>query len=145
MYDDLLVSMGAPVISDADMLEIQLRKWIRRGHVHNVTLRPTYSHPSVPVGEIVVAEVLDRAGRGLFFTSSGLTLPERGFIRYADVLTATWISSGPDRIAHKREDFDQIELSFHDGSSAMLADLGQAVFPLFQFFQWMIARRQNTV
>jgi len=63
-------------MTDADMVEIQLRKWIGRGHVHNVTLRPTYSNPSIPAGETVVAEVTDRAGRGVFFTSSGFTLPD---------------------------------------------------------------------
>ena len=134
--------MSAPAISDDDMVEIQLRKWMARGRLHNVTLRPAYSHPSVPAGETVLAEVVDRAGRGVFFTGSGFTLPERGFIRYADVLTATWISSGANRSARKREEFDRIELSFRDGSSATLADVGQAVFPLLRFFGWMIGRRE---
>ena len=104
--------MSAPAISDADMVEIQLRKWIGRGHVHNVTLEPTYSHPSVPAGETVVAEVVDRAGQGVFFTGSGFTLPGRGFIRYDDVESATWISTRPDRLARKQEDYDHIELLF---------------------------------
>ena len=37
---ELLACMSEPAISDADMVEIQLRKWIGRGQVHNVTLRP---------------------------------------------------------------------------------------------------------
>jgi hypothetical protein len=126
------------------MVEIQLRKWIGRGHVHNVKLRPTYSHSSVPAGETVVAEVVDRAGRGLFFTGSGFTLPERGFIRYAEVKTATWISSQPDRLARKREDFDHIELSLCDGSSVELTDMDQAAFPLLRFFEWTVERMRNS-
>ena len=139
----MLACMSAPTISDADMVEIQLRKWIERGHVHNVTLRPTYSHPSVPAGEAVVAEVVDRGGQGVFFTGSGFTLPGRGFIRYDDVQSVTWISTRPDRAARKREDYDHIELSFRDGSSATLADVEQAAFPLLRFFQWMLERRRN--
>jgi hypothetical protein len=135
--------MSAPAISDADMVVIQLRKWMGRGHVHNVTLRPAYSHPSISSGETVVAEIIDRTGRGVFFTGGGFTLPERGFIRYAEVEAATWISSRPDRLARKREDFDHIELSLRDGSSAVLADMDQAVFPLLRSFEWMIQRRKN--
>ena len=126
------------------MVEIQLRKWIGRGHVHNVTLKPAYSHPSVPAGETVVAEVIDRAGQGVFFTGSGFTLPGRGFVRYDDVQSATWLSVGPNKLARKREDFDHIELSFRDGSSATLADMDQSVFPLLRFFEWVVERRKHT-
>ena len=132
-------------ISDADMVEIQLRKWMARGHAHNVTLRPTYSHPSVPASETLIAEVVDRSGNGLFFTTNGFTLPDRGFIRYGDIISAAWISKQPDKLARKREDFDYIELSLRDGSSATLKDLEQAVFPLLRFFQWMIERRGHAV
>jgi hypothetical protein len=135
--------MSAPAISDAEMVEIQLGKWMTRGHVHNATLRPKYSHPSIPAGETVVAEVIDRAGQGVFFTGGGFTLPGRGFVRYDDVQSATWISTGPDKLARKREDFDHIELSFRDGSSATLADMDQSVFPLLRFFEWMVGRRKH--
>jgi hypothetical protein len=135
--------MSTPVISNADMVEIQLRKWMARGRVHNVALRPAYSHPSVPAGETVVAEVIARGGHGVFFTTNGFTLPERGFIPYGDIVSAAWISPRPDRFARKREDFDHIEFSLRDGSSATLTDVEQAVFPLLRFFQWMIERREH--
>jgi hypothetical protein len=138
-----LACMSAPTISDAEMVEIQLRKWMTRGDLSNVTLRPTYSHPSIPAGETVVAEIIDRSGQGVFFTGGGFTLPGRGFVRYEDVQTATWISTQPDRLPRKREEFDHIELSFRDGSSATLADVGQAAFPLLRFFEWMIERRKH--
>jgi hypothetical protein len=79
----------------------------------------------------------------MFFTGSGFTLPGRGFIRYDDVQSATWISTRPDRFARKQEDYDHIELSFRDGLSATLADLEQAAFPLLRFFEWMLERRRN--
>ena len=135
--------MSTPVISNAEMVEIQLRKWMTRGRIHNVTLRPAYSHPSVPAGETVVAEVIARSGYGVFLTNNGFTLPDRGFIAYRDVVSAAWISTQPDRLARKREDFDHIEFSLRDGSPATLTDVEQAVFPLLRFFQWMIERRKQ--
>ena len=134
--------MSAPAISNADMVEIQLRKWIGKRHVHNVNLSPTPSHPSVPPGETVIAEVVDRSGQGLFFTGSGFTLPGHGFIHYDDITAAEWISSEPFgvRAKRKREDFDHIEFALSDGSSVTLTDVQQAVFPLLRFFEWMIQR-----
>ncbi len=135
--------MSAPNIANSDMVEIQLRKWMARRHVQNVTLKPKYSHPSIPAGEAIIAEVVDRAGLGVFFTTSGFTLPSHGFIRYDDVMSAAWISTRPDRFRRKREDFDHIELGLRDGSSATLTDLDQAAFPLLRFFEWMTERRKH--
>jgi hypothetical protein len=135
--------MSTTTISIADMLEIQLRKWIGKQHIPNIRLSPSYSHPSVPAGEPVIAEVIDRSSQRLFFTGSGFTLPGHGFICYDDIVTAKWISSRPDRFARKREDYDHIEFALRDGSSVTLTDVEQAVFPLLHFFEWMIERRKN--
>lgn len=134
--------MGLPNISAAEMLEIQFRKASSRGHVHNATLRPSYSHPGVPVDEIPLLEIIDRRGCGIFFTASGFTIPDRGFVRYEDVERVIWM--GHDRnLSRKREEFDRIEFELADGTRAKLLDLDQAVFPLLKFFGWMIGRRTN--
>ena len=91
----------------------------------------------------MIAEVIDRSGQGVFFTGSGFTLPGRGFISYDEVVSATWISTRPDRPTRKREDFDHIEFSLRDGSSVTLTDVDQAAFPLLRFFEWMIERRKH--
>jgi hypothetical protein len=137
--------MSAPAISNADMVEIQLRKWIGKRGVHNIKLSPAYSHPSVPVGETVIAEIIDRSGQGLFFTGGGFKLPGHDFIHYDNITAAEWISSEPFgvRAKHKREDFDHIEFVLRDGSSVTLTDVEQAVFPLLHFFQWMIRGRKQ--
>ena len=136
--------MSAPTISNAEMLEIQLRKWIGKRHVHNVRLSPSYSHPPVPVGERVIAEVIDRSSQGIFFTGNGFMLPGRGFIWYDDVMAAEWISCEPlQRAMRKPEDYDHIELSLRDDSSITLADVEQSVFPLLHFFEWMLGKRQR--
>jgi hypothetical protein len=139
--------MSTPAISNADMVEIQFRKWMSKRQVNNVNLRPSYSHPSVPDGETVIAEVLDRSGQGLFFTGSGFTLPTRGFIYYDDIMAVEWISTErfAFKAAHKRENFDHIEFSLRDSASATLTDVDQAVFPLLRFFQWMIEKRKQAV
>lgn len=125
------------------MVEILLRKWISKRGLANVTLNPCYSHPSVPNGEPVIAQVIDRSGRGLFFTGSGFALPGHRFIRYDEVTAAEWIASESFsvKIARKRDEFDRIELSVRDGSSVKLTDVGQAVFPLLHFFKWMIGKK----
>ena len=127
------------------MVEIQLRKWIGKRDVHNIKLSPAYSHPSVPAGETVIAEIIDRSGQGLFFTGSGFTLPGHGFIQYDNIAAAEWISSEPFAIKakRKRDAFDHIELTLGDGSLVMLTDIEQAVFPLLNFFQWMLRRRKQ--
>lgn len=137
--------MSTPAISIPDMLGIQLRKWIGKRHLANVKLSPSYSHPSVPAGQVVIAEVIDRSAQGLFFTGTGFTLPGRGFICYDEIVATEWISSKPlgVRARRKREDFDHIELALRDGSSVTLADVECAVFPLLYFFEWIIKRRQN--
>jgi hypothetical protein len=137
--------MSAPAISAADMVEIQLRKWIGKRSVHNVKLSPTYSHPTVPAGETLIAEVIDRSGQGLFFTGNGFTIPGHGFIHYDDITAAEWISSEPFgvRAKRKRDDFDHIEFALRDGSSVTLTNVEQAVFPLLRFFEWLIERRKH--
>jgi len=135
--------MSAPAISNADMLEIQLRKWISKRHVQNIKLDPAYSHPLVPKGQTVIAEVVDRAGQGLFFTGYGFTLPGRGFVSYDNIKKASWMSAQRGLVtpARKRGEFDRIEFSLQDGSSVMLTDVDKAVFPLLRFFEWLISRR----
>lgn len=124
----------------AEMLECQFRKASARQHVHNVTLRPTYSHPTIPVGEEPVAEVIDRQGRGILFTNSGLTMPGRGFVQYADIKRVVWMGHDRD-LRRKQDEYDRIELEFVDGTFAKLVDLDQAVFPLLKFFGWLVARQ----
>ena len=135
--------MSTPTISNADMLEIQLRKWIGKRHVPNVKLNPNYSHPFVPAGEVVIAEVIDRTGVGLFFTSRGFTVPSRGFVSYDDIQAAAWISTKPNSLTQKRKDYDHIELSLRDGSSVTVSDVEGAVFPLLHFFEWMVQKKKR--
>src|ERR1017187_7901864 len=135
--------MNPPTISNADMLEIQLRKWIGKRHVPTITLNPNYSHPFVPAGEVVIAEVIDRTGVGLFFTNRGFTLPSRGFINYDDIQAAAWISTEPISLSRKREDYDHIELSLRGGSVVTVTDVEGAVFPLLHFFEWMVQKKNR--
>jgi len=137
--------MSAPALSNAEMLEIQLRKWVDKRGVHNIRLSPAYSHPSIPAGETVVAEVVERSGQSLFFTGRGFTLPGHGFIHYDDITAAEWISSEHFGVRAKRktEEFDHIEFVLRYGSSVTLTNIEGAVFPLLHFFKWMIERRKN--
>jgi hypothetical protein len=132
--------MATPRVSAGEMLEIQLQKWMTRGHLHNVILKPKRSHPSLPKDEILVAEVIDKGGQSYFFTNNGFTLPGRGFVPYQEIKAVKWISFKPDRIRRKADDFDHIEFLSSDGLQFALTDVEQAVFPLLKFFDWMLER-----
>jgi hypothetical protein len=129
-------------LSAAEMIEGQLRKWMNHGNVHNVRLRPSASHFSLPPGEVPVAEIVNRNGQSIFFGEMGFALPGRRYIAYDEIESATWISRSADRLARKNEDFDHIEFSLRDGSCATLTDVDQAVFPLLTCFEWLIEQRK---
>jgi hypothetical protein len=135
--------MTADRISIGEMVEIQLQKWMACGHLHNVILKPKHSHPSLPKGEISVAEAIDRSGLRYFFTNDGFTLPGKGFVSYQEIKAVEWISFKPDRFKRKAEDFYHLEFLFFDGSRVALTDVEQAVFPLLKFFEWMLERRRH--
>jgi hypothetical protein len=137
----MIHKMTTPKISTGEMIEIQLQKWMTRGHLHNVILKPKRSHPSLPKDEILVAEVIDRSGQSYFFTNNGFTLPRKGFVSYQEIKAVKWISFKPDRFKRKAEDFDHIEFLFLDGSQIALTDVEQAVFPLLKFFEWTLEKR----
>jgi len=133
--------MSRPVIKPSEKLEIQFRKWLNKGHLHNVVLRPSYTRSGLPLQEEFLVDVIDKAGRSIPFTESGFLAPERGFIRYVDVKGVHWIAK--DRASFnpedKREIFDRLEFELSDDSTLLLQGLDQAVFPLLKFFEWMQA------
>ncbi|MGC3989134.1 MAG: hypothetical protein QM796_05500 [Chthoniobacteraceae bacterium] len=124
------------VISKSEMLEIQLRKWIRREHTYNVVLHPASSHPAIAANECIIAEITNRRSEPLYFTKTAFTAPGRGLIHYDDIVMAAWISTQPNKSSRKETDHDHIELMLRDGTPITLEDLSQAVFPLLKFFEW---------
>jgi hypothetical protein len=133
--------MATPKISTGEMIEIQLQKWMTRGHLHNVILKPNRSLSSLPKGEVLVAEVIDRSGQSYFFTNNGFILLGKGLVSYQEIKAIKWISFKPDRFNRKADDFDHIEFLFLDGSQVALTDVEQAIFPLLKFFKWMLEKR----
>ncbi len=132
--------MNRPAIKAAEKLEIQFKKWLKKGCLHNVVLHPTYVRSGLPSQDIFLADVIDKAGRSIPFTDSGFLPPEHGFVRYAEIGRVHWISKkglvGFDP-EDKRQVFDRLEIELSDTSTLILRDLDQAVFPLLKFFEWL--------
>jgi hypothetical protein len=100
------LSMIRPAIKPAEKLEIQLKKWLNRGHLRNVVLHPTYAHSGLPPGDKFLADIIDKTGCSIPFTESGFLVPERGFICYVDVKRVNWISK--DRTGFNRKKKSEI-------------------------------------
>jgi hypothetical protein len=137
--------MSTEISAEAQMLEGQLQKWVSRGQVANVRLRPAYAHPAIPLGQIAVAEIVNGSGDSAFFAETGFVLPGRGFIPYDQVKSAAMPPRAGSRGGAKREDFDHVQFVLCDGSSTLLTGIEQAVFPLLTFFEWLAERRQAQV
>ena len=131
--------MAQTTINAAEKLEIQIKKSLNRQRVQNIVLRPTYSRSGLPPKSEFLADVIDKTGGSIPFTESGFLTPQRGFIRYADVKRVHWISQNNIE-AHandKSDHFDELEFELSDGTTLLLIDLDQAVFPLLKFFEWL--------
>ena len=92
--------MSARPFSNTELAEYV--RIIGLGQMANVTLDPAHSHPDVPAGEVVVMEVVDLNGQGLFFTGSGFTVPGHGFVPYKDIFGADWARRGLTMADKKR-------------------------------------------
>ena len=131
--------MSRREITPSEKLEIQFKKWLNKGHLHNVVLRPTYARSGLPPQEEFLVDVIDKCGCSIPFTPSGFLAPERGFVRYAEIKRVHWISKSRAGFnpKDKREVFDRLEFELSDSSTLLLQDLDQAVFPLLKFFEWL--------
>jgi hypothetical protein len=134
--------MNTEATPEAEMLANQLQKWVSRGQVRNVRLRPAYAHPAIPLGQIAIAEVISRNGDSAFFAETGFVLPGRGFIPYDHVKSAAMPARTGARGGSRRDEFDHVQFGLQDGSSTLLTSIEQAVFPLLTFFEWLIGQRE---
>jgi hypothetical protein len=98
----------------------------------NVTMEPANTHPDVPSGEVVVMEVVDRNGQGLFFTGSGFAIPGHGFVPYKDISGAGWANYG-----FKFEDKYKIEVRFTNSPLVVTLNIGDYAMRLSMFINSM--------
>lgn len=131
-----LACMSAPPFSKTELAEyVQI---IGFGQMDNVTLNPAHSHPDVPAAEAVVMEVIDRDGRGLFFTGSGFTIPGHGFVPYKDIFGADWARCGLTTADKKK-----IEISFTNRPLVVTLNLGDGATRLGLFIHAMAMKHRR--
>ena len=85
-----------------------------QGQPPSFTLTPANTHPSVPDGDTVLLEVIDRNSLGLFFTRTGVVLPDLGYIPYKRItrLDYRW----PDKLLTDA----YVDLIFRDAPKARI-------------------------
>ena len=128
--------MSAPPFSNTELVEYV--RIMGFGKMDNVTLDPAHSHPDVPAGEVVVMEVVDCNGQGLFFTGSGFTIPGHGFVPYKDIFGADWARRGLTTADKKK-----IEISFRKSPLILTLNLGDRATRLGLFIHSMVMRHKN--
>jgi hypothetical protein len=128
--------MSAPAIQ-VDVKAVMFQLMNSKEH-QGVKLCQIDSHPSVPKGEIVLMEVIERGGQSLFFTGTGFTLPGHGFIPYAVTERADW-PRGPYPFSHpqRREDDGALEFVFADRPSVTISVNKDAWGELAMFIRLM--------
>jgi hypothetical protein len=94
-------------------------------------------------GEQLIAEIALTSGASpIVVTDSRLMQDGRTLLRYEDLRCCFWIDRNPALATKlKHSHFQRMILERTDGTEFVLDGLGQAVFPLLQFF-WIKLRRQ---
>jgi hypothetical protein len=136
-------------ILPARMLEIKFGRASKKGFVHNVELQPFDSLPNIDLAEneIWVAKLLSKNGQSYFFTGQRIVWEIGQYTRHVEfekVSRVHWISdSSLERVRLKRSHYDYLVLEMVDGEKARLNELDQAVFPLLNFFNWLLVQNRS--
>lgn len=138
-------------ILPARMLEIKFSKAIKKGFVDNVELWPFDSLPGINFAEneAWVAKVLSKNGQSYYFTGLRIVWKTGQYTRYLEfekVSSVHWISdSTQEKLRLKNSQYDYLVLEMVDGEKICLNGLDQAVFPLLNFFNWLLIQKRSDI
>jgi len=128
-------------------LELQFKKDIRHGHVHNAELKPVPSEPvfaKLKGNESCVVLVRNKWQQCLWFTDSRLLRQDASVVielfPYSCVRAVHWMSRKHPFSMSKTEHFDRLEVDLEDGG-VEIDGLDQAYLPVFQFLGFVASRR----
>ena len=112
--------------------------WVAKGYVPNVNLVSPGEDVGVELepGESAIARIaLDAELATLLLTDARFVQRAKTLVRFVDVAACIWIDRDATVAAKlKREKFHRIILELRDGREIVIDGLGQAVFPLLNFF-----------
>jgi hypothetical protein len=124
--------------TNENYLRWKFSHWVAKGYTPNVTLiAPSHgAGVALEVGESAIARIArDSGSEPLLLTDLRLFRGDKTLVRFDDVAACIWIDRDDETAARlKTEKFHRIILELRDGSEIVIEGLGQAVFPLLNFF-----------
>jgi len=128
-------------------LELQFKKSIHHGHIHNAELNPVPSEPVIAKledKESCVVLVRNKRQQCLWFTDSRLLRQDASEVielfHYKSVRAVHWMSREHPFSVSKTEHFDRLEVDLDEGG-VEIDGLGQTYLPVFQFLGFVASRR----
>ena len=120
---------------------------VAKGYTPNVTLIvPGHDGSDLlePCESAIAWIALDEGSAPLLLTDARIVRNAETVVRFDDVTTCIWIHRDINVAAKlKKEKFHRIILELHDGGEVTIEGLGQAVFPLLNFFWNKLGRRRR--
>ena len=128
-------------------LELQFKKGIHRGNIHNAELKPVPSEPVIAKldgKESCLVLVRNKRQQCLWFTDRRLLRQDGSEVAelfpYESVKAVHRMSREHPLSMSKTEHFDRLEIDF-DGGGVEIDGLDQAYLPVFQFLRFVASRR----
>ena len=125
--------------------------WVAEGYALNVTLVLPGERPSATLGagETAIARIgLEAESSAILLTDRRLLRGDETLVRFDEVESCIWIDRDDVVAARlKRSKFDRVILDLYDGREVVIDGLGQAVFPLLNFWRlytWVISHLGRT-
>jgi hypothetical protein len=132
--------------TNENYLRWKFGRWVAKGYTPNVILCAPGDGTSVGMepGESTIARIkLTSEAESLLLTDLRLIQGGRTLVRFDEVAACIWIDRDRKTAAmQKAEKFHRVILELRDGSEITIEGLGQAVFPLLNFF-WNKLGRSN--
>ena len=130
--------------TNANYLRWKFGDWVAKGYTPNVTLIALREDASVTLemSESAIACIaLDAGSEPLVLTDLRLVQGDKTLVQFDDVAACVWIDKDHETAARlKTEKFHRVILELRGGGEVVIEGLGQAVFPLLNFFWHRLGR-----
>ena len=128
-------------------LELQFKKGIHHGHIHNAELNPTPSEPvmaKLEGMESCLVLVRSKRQQCFWFTDRRLLRQDSSEVielfPYRSVKAVHWMSRAHPFSVPKSEYFDRLEIDYDEGG-VEIDGLDQAYLPVFEFLGFVASKR----
>ncbi len=131
--------------TNENYLRWKFGRWVAKGYTPNVTLTAAGDDVGIGLepGESAIARIaLDHESEPLLLTDLRLVQGSQTLVRFDDVVACIWIDRD-NKARQKALKFGRVIIELRDGSEVIIEGLGQAVFPLLNFFWNKLGRSRG--